>query len=469
MNNTHKLVVLNIENGNFERGFLTKLTFFKNNDNDTPGQNDDPEIEILGNLPPTPMLLKAFESWQRAYNISRKRHLGVSFEVEEINNHINAISESAEYLKYELNAWLNQPGFIPIVNKLNEILNSYEEVRVLIQASERELWQLPWHLCIIFKNYPKLEIGLSFPGSKTIKRRNIQRDQIRILAIFGDSTNINLERDKSILEEYTSTQAEIIFLNEPKRKELYEKLWDEQGWDIIFFAGHSNTNWNLDSDGLILINKDEYITTSQLKYALKTAIGLGLKLAIFNSCDGLGLAKTLAELQIPQVIVMRKSVPDKVAQEFVKYFLERFTHGESLYTAVNQAKKKLLKEEDRYPCASWLPVICQNPTDEPIDWQALSNHQELPNKLTPETDWEVCCRTLLSLDALQRLESNILTRDKGMEIEDIYVPPSLGLIERQESSQTNLNLKYESTTKYDQQKFFERLRRINLVQNTRET
>ncbi|NJL10173.1 MAG: hypothetical protein HC908_08410 [Calothrix sp. SM1_7_51] len=54
------------------------------------------------------------------------------------------------------------------------------------------------------------------------------------------------------------------------------------------------------------------------------AIQKGLKLAIFNSCEGLGLARQLASLHIPQVIVMREPVPDKVAQEFLKYFLQFF-------------------------------------------------------------------------------------------------------------------------------------------------
>jgi hypothetical protein len=36
-------------------------------------------------------------------------------------------------------------------------------------------------------------------------------------------------------------------------------------------------------------------------------------------------------LQIPQAIVMREPVPDKVAQEFLKHFLKAFSRGKSLY------------------------------------------------------------------------------------------------------------------------------------------
>jgi hypothetical protein len=94
-------------------------------------------------------------------------------------------------------------------------------------------------------------------------------------------------------------------------------------------------------------------------------------MAIFNSCNGLGLARQLADLQIPQIIVMRENVPDYVAQEFVKHFLEAFSHGESFYLAVRYARSRLQGLEDDFPGASWLPVICQNPTSDPLTWEEL--------------------------------------------------------------------------------------------------
>jgi hypothetical protein len=86
----------------------------------------------------------------------------------------------------------------------------------------------------------------------------------------------------------------------------------------LFFAGHSETDNN---QGKIWINKTQYLTIEDLKYGLRKAIRSGLQLAIFNSCDGLGLGFDLAELNIPQIIVMREPIPDAVAQEFLKYFL----------------------------------------------------------------------------------------------------------------------------------------------------
>ena len=96
-----------------------------------------------------------------------------------------------------------------------------------------------------------------------------------------------------------------------------------------------------------------------------------MQLAIFNSCDGLGLAANLAELQIPQMIVMREPVPDRVAQKFLKNFLSEFASEKPLYYAVRAAREKLQGLEDEFPCATWLPTLCQNPAAVPRTWQEL--------------------------------------------------------------------------------------------------
>jgi CHASE2 domain-containing sensor protein len=60
-----------------------------------------------------------------------------------------------------------------------------------------------------------------------------------------------------------------------------------------------------------------------------------------------------------------------VAQAFLKYFLRGFASGKPFYLAVQEARQRLQGLEDTFPCASWLPVICQNPTAEPLTWPEL--------------------------------------------------------------------------------------------------
>ena len=144
---------------------------------------------------------------------------------------------------------------------------------------------------------------------------------------------------------------------------------NNQGWEILFFAGHSQTEGET---GRIYLNeqrKDNSLTIEQLQASLRIAIANGLKLAIFNSCDGLGLANTLEKLHIPTIIIMREPVPNKVAQEFFKHFLTAFALSyKSLHLSVRQAREQLQILEGEFPGASWLPVICQNPAVEPPDW-----------------------------------------------------------------------------------------------------
>ncbi|MEM6403489.1 MAG: NB-ARC domain-containing protein, partial [Cyanobacteria bacterium P01_D01_bin.116] len=160
----------------------------------------------------------------------------------------------------------------------------------------------------------------------------------------------------------------------PSRQEFNDKLWDSQGWDILFFAGHSQTN---EETGVIYINENptnNCLTIEQLKEGLKAAIDKGLQLAIFNSCDGLGLADGLEKLNIPTTIVMREPVPNRVAEEFFNYFLQGFAFEEkSLYTSVQEARRRLQGLEDDFPGASWLPVIFINPAEEPPTWVSLKD------------------------------------------------------------------------------------------------
>ncbi|NJO94333.1 MAG: CHASE2 domain-containing protein, partial [Hydrococcus sp. RM1_1_31] len=202
------------------------------------------------------------------------------------------------------------------------------------------------------------------PGSIT---RN-QAKEVRILAILGDSTGIDVNADGYLLKNLPN--AEIVFLVEPDRQKVTESLWDKQGWDILFFAGHSLTQEGGDR-GQIYVNPNESLTIAQLKNALTEAIERGLQLAIFNSCDGLGLARQLADLYIPLTIVMREPVPDRVAQVFLKYFLSEFADGQSFDVAVRKARERLQGIEGEFPGASWLPVIFQNPAQIPPNWDEL--------------------------------------------------------------------------------------------------
>jgi CHASE2 domain-containing sensor protein len=265
-------------------------------------------------------------------------------------------------LRDRLNTWLKDESFLSIREKWLEKVSTSDEVRVLIRADNLQLWQIPWHEWDLLKRYSQAEFGLSTLEHEGSPKVETLGNPVRILAILGNREGINVEEDRQELENLLG--AATTFLVEPQRQEVNDQLW-EQSWDILFFAGHSQTEGE---KGRIYLNKTDSLTLDELKYALKKAVEGGLQLAIFNSCDGLGLARELEKLHIPQMIVMREPVPDQVAQAFLKYFLRGFANGKPFYLAVQEARQRLQGLEDKFPCASWLPVICQNPTADPVTW-----------------------------------------------------------------------------------------------------
>jgi len=355
-----KVVELNLD-GNLEQGLKVNLAI------STEGSIR--EVEIFGNLPPAPELQKIYHLWKlnyRSLNSSARISVKKITYNASIQKHKSECIELGIQLKQELNQWLNASGFQPIWHKFLEKVDTRETVRILIRTSNQQLRRLPWHLWELLAKYPNAEIALA----PTNYERNIaisqNKRQIYILAILGEGNDIDVIKDKKLLIEYLK-YADITFIHSPSRQQLNQKLWEKK-WDILYFAGHSCTNNDI---GVIYINSNETLNLEQLRYSLKKTVDNGLKLAIFNSCDGLGLASYLERLYIPQIIVMREFVPDLVAQEFLKHFLIALAKNKDLYFAVRQAREKLEALENEFPNASWLPTIIQNPAFTPFKWKDI--------------------------------------------------------------------------------------------------
>ncbi|BAY76603.1 putative Chase2 sensor protein [Nostoc linckia NIES-25] len=355
-----KLVVLKFGEGSFEQGFAVTLQIGEEHQRAT--------TEVTGKLPPFPEMPLYYSHWQSSYRQIGNRYRLHAEQVQVTNvSMIQDCENTSHILRARFNTWLKAEEFRSVREKWLERLSSTEEVRVILQTENSQLQLLPWHLWDLLERYPKAEIALSSPTYDRIQKSRTPNPLVKILAIVGNSQGIDTQADRVLLQQCSN--AEVSFIVEPQRKELTEHLWGKN-WDILFFAGHSSSQGNGES-GRIYLNKTDSLTIGELKYALRKAIENGLQLAIFNSCDGLGLARELADLQIPQIIVMREPVPDQVAQEFLKYFLQGFASGESLYQSVRQARERLQGLEDRFPCATWLPVICQNPAQIPPTWDEL--------------------------------------------------------------------------------------------------
>jgi tetratricopeptide (TPR) repeat protein len=373
-----KLVVLKLT-GNLESGFQIAIEMGED------GQQ--PKLKMDSALPANPELAEqSHQHWNNTY-----RHLGHSSRIKRpeviygghLNPQIQACQESAKQLEQHLNEWLSSASFQNVREEWRDFVRKHEDVRVLVQTKDPSVEKLPWHSWNLLKcDYEKAEIALAYSQYKGREPSLPNpKEKVRVLAIFGSSEGIDLNTDRQLLEDL-GDRAELEIFVEPDRQEINDRLW-EKSWDIIFFAGHSETQGN---EGSIYLNSKDRLTLTELWYGLRKAVENGLQLAIFNSCDGLGLARSLDDILIPQTIVMRERVPDLVAQDFLRYFLQAFANGQSLYLSVREARERLQGLEDKYPCATWLPVIYQNPAEIPLLWDEYlgrSGSAPEPVKLSP--------------------------------------------------------------------------------------
>ena len=425
------LVILNIGSGDLLHGFPQVTVQIWTRGRNLPEQS-------VGCLPCSPGLIELYQSWQSIYHCLynspsiRSNILTVEeddiLEIDEagITNISQAkLEEISQDICIELNAWLSARGFLRIERHMRSQLDPTQDIQIILQTNNELLRRLPWHKWEIFQDYPKADIALSQPEYKCrqLPRDKIQRNQIRILAVLGNSRNIDVNAEREFLESLPN--AETTFLVNPSCHEFNAQLWSQLGWDILFFAGHSQTE---EQTGRLYINENptnNSITIEKLEEALKASIERGLTLTIFNSCDGLGLALALERLHIPVVVVMREPVPNRVAQEFLRYFLEAFAMEQlSFNQAMRQSCRKLQGLEEDFPGASWLPISCQNPAIELPTWLQLDgmHNQSLPVNVEQESNYQLSLFPEDNQQQKQQLQSDddvIVILEKDSQLSSI--------------------------------------------------
>jgi CHASE2 domain-containing sensor protein len=282
-----------------------------------------------------------------------------------------ACQHSVQVLKQQFGAWLRSEDFQPITDRFREEVQIGEEICLLLRTDQTWLRQLPWQEWDLLKRYKKAEVVLCNPTSERLlepaQEYKTEQSQVQILAVLGNDDLIDTEGDRQFLQTF-SPEAKTCFLPKPTREALFEALWSQR-WDIFFFAGHSHTEGQ---HGVICLNDTELpLPITDLAQAMAKAIDNGLQIAIFNSCDGLGLAQDLEKLHIPHLVVMREPVPDAIAQRFLKNFLGAYCRDIPLHLAVRDARESLIIKETEFPSASHLPILCQSYTATSPTWTQL--------------------------------------------------------------------------------------------------
>ncbi len=322
-----------------------------------------------------PELKSSLNQWELLYKeivrLNRDGpHRGVIFAERAITNvSIQDLRNLHDRLKIELNKWLTESDFSRIERSLRTKLSATDEITVVIQASQRSIWQLPWYLWEFFTDYPLAVEVFSNPENTDVSNPRIQPNaKVDILALFGTDPLLNLDRDFLCLQSLPDVNLQ------PFETTLAQDIVDRLNLDapdILYLSGHGESvEYERELEGVIYLNPQTTIEISTLKPEIKKAAICGLQIAIFNCCSGLGIAHQLRDANITYLIVMRAEIPNRIAQEFLEKLLAEYSNGADFVRAFQLARDRIsISTESWLKFANWLPVLFHNPLSHPVNWQ----------------------------------------------------------------------------------------------------
>lgn len=385
-------VVIDFLSGTLETGFTVSLEVYQD-------RTRLRQINELPKLPPAPELRALYRVWRSRYIALGSTASGSTRTIQPVANQpthsrsaIQDCRAAAKALESALASWFQTDAFKYLRHQIRteRVLHQDDALPIIFNfrvPEANQLRRLPWQTWDLFRtDLLNAEMVLQ---AKPVAKSKPPQGPLRVLAIYGSATTgIDTADDRNAWQQVQqSTDITITSMEQPTTAELRYAL-NQKTWDILFFAGHSTSSLAADSapgstaqsshfSGTLQIGEfpdgsPRVIAVDQLKEDLRRAAKNGLKLAIFNSCDGLGIADMLAQVEVPTTIVMREPVADLVARRFIQEFLQHFSKYKRFYPAVRAARRELdWLENDFYnplPSATWLPVISHNPNEPPLHW-----------------------------------------------------------------------------------------------------
>jgi CHASE2 domain-containing sensor protein len=385
-----------------------------------------------------------YQEWQRTYLSFYKSALRGRVEASgsiappPIDWHARLIQAEARLLS-EFHHWLRGAELfeiraeiansrLPRVNNSTSISSQYSNVNVFLSCHPIEIERLPWESWEIGADFPTLgeirivRIPLTIRSETETKPQHKRGKKARILAILGDDTGLNFQEDREAVHSL-SRSAEIKFVGwQPGldiaelKANICQALVDEKGWDILFFAGHSNET--LITGGELAIAPDVCISISEIKPQLILAKERGLKFALFNSCCGLSIANSLIDLGLNQVAVMREPIHNQVAQVFLSRFLQEIAEYKNVQDALIAACQYLRLEKSlTYPSACLVPSLFCHPGA--VFFQIKPyGFKEFIKRLSPTPIEAIALTALVFLSLSLTVQDNLL--EKRVLIQSIY-------------------------------------------------
>jgi hypothetical protein len=262
-----------------------------------------------------------------------------------------------------------------IANHHESSVNSSITVNIFLTCNTLELERLPWEAWEIGQ-----EFSLSLAKIRIVRKPlnihhglkiiNRHPGKVRILVIWGDESGLDFAAEKKAIANFQKI-ADVTFIGwQPEiniqelKTQIKNAIESNRGWDILFFAGHSNETAL--TGGEIAIARNVALSISEIASALTNAINKGLQFALFNSCKGLSIANNLIDLGLSQVAIMREPIHNKVAEEFFLRFLKTLAEFKDVHEALISASQYLKQEKNiTYPSTYLIPSLFRHP-DAPL-------------------------------------------------------------------------------------------------------
>ncbi len=417
--------------------------------------------QISATLPYPELLFKLYREWQKAYLNFYKTALRARVaEAGKINPspedwHRQLVQAEAKLL-FEFHRWLRREELYELRGEIARTAQNLAErgateqkpsgyyIDIFLTCNSSSLERLPWETW---------EIGTEFGATATIRltrtpvnirsetashSQKIRPSRVRILAILGDDTGLNFQGDRQALRSLEKiAEIELVGwqpgqITAEIKTPIQEALIDERGWDVLFFAGHSNET--VMTGGELAIAPGVSISVKEIAPQLQIAKAKGLQFALFNSCSGLSLANSLIDLGLSQVAVMREPIHNQVAQVFLLWFLQSLAEYKDVHDALISACEHLKQKQNlTYPSAYLIPSLFCHPDGklfriEPQGWQHRLK-QWLPTRREAIALSALAIISLLAPVQNFLLEGRVLVqslyRDVTGQIPPLTTPPVL--------------------------------------------
>lgn len=294
---------------------------------------------LTAHLPYPPQLTSGYEKWQRAYlgyyKTAWRGRSGSSGQVTLPETDWSALLQKAEMeLLRELRRWLRSEALHELRSQLHKTHQPGGRTTIFLICEPLQLSRLPWEAWDLGAEVDTPIAILRTTANiraASVPRPASRRGKPRMLVIWGEDPKLDMGPEITLLRQHEALFDRTDLRRQPTetipevKQRICDTIADPQGWDLLFFFGHSNEAALV--GGHIAVAPGATLTLKELSHPLQTAQAKGLQFALFNSCSGLTIAQSLIELGLNQVVIMREPIHNQVAQTLLTYFLDAWPRG----------------------------------------------------------------------------------------------------------------------------------------------